>query len=86
MASQWYTATSSDKAEKAIKEIIGIPEPLTIYDMMVLGYADSQPGPKIVRDVSEMMHYDDCGEQNFRTDAEVTAYARKTKDWCMSEH
>jgi 5,6-dimethylbenzimidazole synthase len=86
LASQWYTATSRPEAERALKEIIGIPEPMTVYDMMVVGYADSQPDAKIIRDTSEMMHYDSCGGQDFRTDEEVTEYARKTKAWCMSQH
>ncbi len=86
LASQWYTATSRPEVERAIKEIIGIPEVMTIYDMMVVGYADGSPGPKIVRDIDEITHYDNCGEQDFRTDREVTDYAQKTKTWCMSQH
>jgi 5,6-dimethylbenzimidazole synthase len=86
LASQWYTATSSPEAERAIKEIIGIPEALTIYDMMVIGYAASPPGPKIIRDISEMLHYDNCGKQDFRTDEEVIEYTKKTRAWCMSQH
>jgi 5,6-dimethylbenzimidazole synthase len=86
LASQWYTASSRPEVERAIKEIIGIPEVLTIYDMMVVGYAAGPPGPKIVRDVNEITHYDNCGERDFRTDEEVADYAEKTKAWCMSQH
>jgi 5,6-dimethylbenzimidazole synthase len=86
LASQWYTATSRPEAGKAIREIIGIPEDLTIYDMMVLGYEAAPPGPKIIRDTDEMIHYDNCGVKDFRTDEEVEAYAQKTKAWCLSEH
>ena len=86
LASQWYTATSRPSAERAIREIVGIPEALTIYDMMVVGYPAAQPGPKIIRELSEMVHYDACGEHDFRTDEEVEEYARVTKAWCMGEH
>jgi len=86
LASQWYTATSRPEVERALKEIIGIPEALTIYDMMVVGYAANQPDPKFVRDIDEITHYDYCGRQNFRTDKEVAEYAEKTKAWCMSQH
>ena len=71
LASQWYTATSRPEAEGAIKKIIGIPEALTIYDMMVVGYEANPPNPKIVRDISEFVHYDNCGVQDFRSDEEV---------------
>jgi nitroreductase len=86
LASQWYTATSRPDAERAIRTIIGIPEPLTIYDMMVLGYPASPPNPKEVRALGEIIHYDDCGSQDFRTDEQVIADAEKTWAWCMAEH
>jgi nitroreductase len=86
LASQWYTATSRPAAQRAIREIVGIPEALTIYDMMVVGYQAAPPGPKIVREVADMVHYDVCGEEDFRTDEQVEEYARVTKAWCMGEH
>jgi nitroreductase len=86
LASQWYTSTARPEAERAIKDIIGIPEALKIYDMMVVGYAANPPVPKVVRDLDDMVHYDDCGAQDFRTDEEVVAGARKTKDWCLAAH
>jgi nitroreductase len=86
LGSQWYTATSRPGAERVIREIVGIPEALTIYDMMVVGYQAAPPGPKIVRDVADMVHYDACGSRDFRTDKEVEDYARFTKAWCMGEH
>ena len=61
-------------------------EPVKIYDMMVLGYADGPPVPKEVRSLEEMIHYDDCGVEDFRTDEEVTAQAEKTHAWCLSAH
>jgi nitroreductase len=86
LASQWYTATSRPGAEGAIRQIVGIPEALSIYDMMVVGYQAAAPGPKIVRELADMVHHDACGEQDFRTDGQVEEYARVTKAWCMGEH
>lgn len=86
LASQWYTSTSRPGAEQAIREIVGFPEALTIYDMMVVGYQETAPGLKIVRETAEIVHYDACGLQDFRTDEQVEAYARITKAWCMGEH
>jgi nitroreductase len=86
LASQWYSAASRPEAEREIKNLIGIPESLSIYDMMVLGYPAVPPSPKEVRSLAELIHYDDCGPRDFRTDEQVMAYAQKTWDWCMSEH
>ncbi len=86
LASQWYSAAGGQEAERQIKNIIGIPEPLKIYDMMVVGYAAQPPTPKEVRDLIGMTHYDSCGASDFRTDEEVEADARKTRNWCLSAH
>jgi nitroreductase len=86
LASQWYSAASRPEAEWEIKQIIGIPESLFIYDMMVLGYPAAPPNPKELRNLGEMIHYDNCGPQDFRTDAQVFADAQKTWEWCMSAH
>jgi len=86
LASQWYSAAARPEVEGEIKPIIGIPEPLTIYDMMVLGYPGIIPNPKEVRDLAEMVHYNDCGLQDFRTDEQVIADAQKTWVWCMAQH
>jgi 5,6-dimethylbenzimidazole synthase len=86
LASQWYSAASRPEAETEIRKIIGIPEALSIYDMMVLGYPATPPGSKEVRSLREMIHYDNFGPQDFRTDEQVICDAGKTWDWCMSEH
>jgi hypothetical protein len=54
--------------------------------MMVLGYPAASPYPKVLRSLSEVIHYDDCGPLDFRTDGQVLADAKKTWDWCMAEH
>jgi nitroreductase len=86
LASQWYTATSRPETERAIREIIGIPNDLTIYDMMVVGYEAAPAGPKIVRELDSVMHFNDCGQQDFRSDEEMTRYAETTKAWCLGQH
>ena len=86
LASQWYSAASGPDSEREIKKIIGIPEPLKIYDLMVVGHAAQPPVGKEVRELGNMIHYDDCGLEDFRTDEEVAEYAKKTYAWCMSAH
>ena len=54
--------------------------------MMVIGYPAAPPNPKELRGLAGMIHYDNCGQQDFRTDEQVLADVQKTWDWCMSEH
>jgi nitroreductase len=86
LASQWYSAASGTEAQSAIKALVGIPEGLRIFDMMVLGYAAEEPIPKEVRELDDIIHFNSCGVQDFRTDGEVVEYAKKTKAWCLAAH
>ena len=86
LASQWYSTAARPEAEREIKRIIGIPENLTIYDMMILGYQGAPPNPKEVRDLDRIIHFNDCGIKDFRTDEQVIADAQKTWTWCMAQH
>ncbi len=86
LASQWYSAAARPETEREIRKMIGIPEALKIYDLMVLGFAAQPPIPKEVRDLKDMIHYEACGLQDFRSDEEAAGYAKKTHDWCMAAH
>ncbi len=86
LVSQWYSQSGGPDSEREIKKILGVPEPLKIYDMMVLGWPAEPPIPKEVRSLEEMIHFDACGERDFRTDDQVAAYAEKTHAWCLSAH
>jgi len=63
-----------------MKQLLGIPAPLKIYDMMVLGYPNMEPRPRLVRSREEMIHYDDCGEDDFRKDEEVREFIYRIRN------
>jgi hypothetical protein len=45
--------------------------------MLILGYPAQEPRYKPMRPLKEMIHFDRCGETDFRTDEEVRAYFGK---------
>jgi len=71
LASQWVSAVTQPTVHCLIKQLLGIPSAFKIYDMMVLGFSDVKPTPRLVRNTKEMVHYDFCGENNFRNDEQV---------------
>lgn len=77
LATRWVSAVSSPAIEAGLREILGIPQGFVVYDMMALGYSDFQPYPKKLRPLSEVLHYGQCSEADFRTEAEVQAYFRR---------
>ena len=71
LGSQWVSAVANLSVQPLIKNLLGIPEELEIYDMMAVGYSDSEPKPRLVRAREEIVHYDYYDLAKFRSDKEV---------------
>ena len=80
LASQWVSAISTPYGNCMVKNLLGIPLELEAYDMMAVGYPDAEPAPRIVRDRSEMVHYNYCGEGVFRTNEAVRDFIFKVRN------
>lgn len=86
LASQWISAVQTTYVHCMIKDLLGIPAELEIFDMMALGYPAISPRPKFMRDPGEMIHYDDCGIEDFRNDEAVNAFVKKARNWNIGSH
>ena len=86
LASQWVSNVATPYARCMIKELLGIPGEIEIYDMLALGYPAVKPRPKLMRDKDNMVHYDYCGREVFRTDEEVKDYIYKSRTWTIASH
>lgn len=86
LASRWISAVQSPPVHCLIKDLLGIPPEMEIFDMMVLGYPALKPRPKLMRETSKMVHFGRCSSDAFRTDDEVNAYIRKTRTWVTATH
>jgi nitroreductase len=71
------SAISSPAVERQLRALLGIPEEFVAYDLMALGYSDFDPPPKKLRELSEVLHFDRCSQDDFRTEAEVKEYFRR---------
>ena len=78
LGSQWLSAAmGNQKGEKQIRELIGIPEEMVFFHMFIVGYPNMEPTDKKMRPLEEMLHYDDCGVEDFRTREQVEAFFRR---------
>lgn len=84
LASQWVSAVRVPLIHCLIKELLGIPEELEIYDMMAVGYPAAKARKKLVRAREEMLHYDYCGKDSFRTDEGVYSFIRRARTWASA--
>lgn len=83
LASQWVSAVTTPYSHCMIKQLLGIPEEIIPCDMMALGYPAMKPSDKFMRDPKKMVHYDDCGVDDFRTNEEVREHVKKARSWVM---
>jgi nitroreductase len=81
LGSQWLSHTAIPFAQSLIKELLGIPRELVLYDMLVVGYPAVEPTPRFMRAEEELVHYDYYDKAKFRSDEEVRDFLRRTKTW-----
>lgn len=74
LATRWVTSVVEPASASRVRQLLGIPLEMAVYDMMALGYSDFQPFPKKMRPLSEIMHFDACGEKDFRSAEAVAEY------------
>jgi nitroreductase len=84
LASQWVSSVGIPAAHCLIKDLLGIPQQLEIYDMMAVGYPAVEPRGKLMRAKDEMVHHDYCGGEDFRTDEEVKDFIKRTRTWVVA--
>lgn len=85
LASQWVSHVQSTYVHCLIKDLLGIPLEMEAYDMMALGYPATKPSAKYLRQKEEMVHYDYCGEGDFRSDDEVKDFLNRTRSWTLGQ-
>jgi hypothetical protein len=87
LANEWVSSVATAYPHCLIKDLLGIPPELEIYDMMALGYpAYKLTSRKLMRDKDKMVHHDYCGVDDFRTDAEVDDFIRRARIWTTANH
>ena len=86
LASQWISGIASPYLHCLVKDLLGIPAELDVYDMLAVGYPAVRPRAKLLRDREELVHRDYCGPDAFRSDEEVREWVRKARGWTMASH
>jgi len=79
LAAHWVSATSDPYPQALIKQLLGVPSDLEIYDMMVLGYPDMVPPPRTVRPKNDIVHYDSYDKSKYSTDQQIREYIIKIR-------
>jgi len=77
LASQWVSLTNMPAIAARVRKLLGVPDYMEAYDGMAVGYPAQKATEKNMRSLKEMLHYNACGENDFRSDEQVRAYFQK---------
>ncbi|MBW1802010.1 MAG: nitroreductase family protein [Deltaproteobacteria bacterium] len=86
LATQWLSIISYPYAHCMVKDLLGIPHYMEVFDMVALGYPAIEPPKKFMRDLDDMVHYDDCGEDDFRSEEEMRDFTNRARSWNIGIH
>lgn len=84
LATQWLGVMP--ETHDLLMKLLDIPKEFEAYGMMPVGYPAYKPRPKLLRPKDKLVHYNHCAKADFRTDAEVNDFARRTWTWTTATH
>ena len=58
LGTRYITSTANPDVQREIKQLLKIPPYLVIYDTVALGYPKSEPRPKTLRPLEDIVHYE----------------------------
>lgn len=72
ISSRWWTMLPP--WENDLKELLGIPKELRVYNIVPLGYPAYEPPPTYRRELSEIVHYERYDQSKYRSDEDIWNY------------
>jgi len=88
LAAQPVSSVKSAKVQGLVKHLLNLPEFITLYEMLAVGYTAMPSGPsaKLMRHLEDMVHYDRARDDEFATDDELKKQIRKLRAGNVARH
>jgi 5,6-dimethylbenzimidazole synthase len=79
----WVTAIGQEEAQRALRPVLGVPEDLSLIDIMCFGPPRKAPYRRWRRPLDEIMSWDRYNPAAFRTDAQIAEWIAKDRHKAM---
>lgn len=79
----WVTAIGQQKAQEAMKPLLGIPDELSVLDIMCFGPPAKQPYKRWKKNLDEIVSWNRFDPAQFRTEAEIDEWVATTRHKVM---
>lgn len=88
LGAQPVSAVKNERPQALIKQYLGLPEPIYVYEMLAVGYSALEEGPpaKLVRHLDEVVHKGPSAGGEFLSDEEVRKQIRKLRMGNVARH
>jgi nitroreductase len=70
----WVSQVGSGYCSAMVKDLLGIPEDLVVYDMLCVGHPAGEAAPRLVRDRDSMTHHERFDPAKHRSDEQIREY------------
>lgn len=79
----WVTAIGQEKAQQAMKPLLGIPDELSVLDIMCFGPPAKAPYKRWKKDLGEIVSWNRFDPSHFMTEAEIDEWVETTRHKVM---
>jgi len=79
----WVTAIGQEKAQQAMKPLLGIPDELSVLDIMCFGPPAKAPYKRWKKDLGDIVSWNRFDPSHFMTEAEIDEWVEKTRHKVM---
>ena len=79
----WVTAIGQEEAQKAFKPLLGVPDDLSVIDIMCFGPPRDTPYKRWKKPLDEIRSYERYDRENFQTVEEIDEWVRSTRHKVM---
>lgn len=79
----WVTAIGQEKAQQALKPLLGIPAELSVLDIMCFGPPAKQPYKRWKKSLEEIVSWNRFDASQYKTDAQIDEWVATTRHKVM---
>lgn len=79
----WVTAIGQEEAQQALRPVLGVPDELSMIDIICFGPPKKEPYRRWKRPLDEILSWDRYDPRAFRTDAQIQEWIEKDRHKAM---
>lgn len=72
----WVTAVGQEEAQKSMRPLLGIPDEISVLDILLFGPPAAKPYKRFRKDLDEIVHWDTYNKDHFMSDEDLNDWIK----------